>query len=324
MMKYNLGWTDKVDAYGQHWFDWPFYIRIIQTDASGNILNNTNPQNVDNTGAADVFCVTQYGESIKVDANVGSNCFYQWGRKDPLLPGTTTGDNTTSVNKRVYSAKYSLSDIVESNVKVKTVQNNGGKFGQSIQNPHQIFFARGSYMYVGVAINNSGASINQEARYGNLWDTGQIAHCGATGGNALSIVNRLPIKSVYDPSPRGYTVPWAFAFTGFSNQAWNVNNPSTPIGSAATDGYNFSDGNGGSIYFPYAGARGGDGVNPLYDVTSTMYYWSAGRGAVDITSGETYRKSRNLTFLKPNDIRAIWEQYCEGAYAVRPALQVAF
>ena len=337
MMKYNLGWTDKVAAHGMHWNDWPFYVRIIQTDASGAILNSTNPQNVDATGAADVFSVTQFGESISVDANVGSNCFYQWGRKDPMLPAASTNSN-----KRIYSAAYSLEDIVEPPTKVVTFLNNNGTFGQSIKIPYNIFYSRrgDNHLYVGVALNNEGGSIGT-AMYGNLWDTGMIAHKEAMDGvaprpdgskhNAITVVDRLPVKSVYDPCPPGYVVPYTFAFTGFCTLAWNQNwvqnqyegRPSSGS-TAASDGINFADGLGGTIYIPYAGARAGDGGDydrALYEVTSTMYYWTAGKCPAD---GSSFHKSRTFTTLKPNDVRPIWEQYSEGAYAIRPVLQVAY
>lgn len=302
MMGYNLGWTDKGTVKGNHWDDWKFYVRIVQTDDGGNVLSIGNPMNENTTGAADVFSVIQYGESITVDANVGSNCFYQWGRKDPILPATTTGDHTTSINKHYYSSTYS--DITESNTKVTTETNSGG-FGYSIKNPYKILYTRPSYQY------------HSSNYYGNLWDVDLIAHKGTTE-NSLSVNNRLPIKSVYDPSPRGYVVPYTFAFTGFSQQAWNVNNHGAVNGAAATDGINFSDGNGGYIYFPYSGARGGDGVTPLYDVTNTMYYWTTGKLPHDDGSNQ---KSKNLTCLGMSDIRAIWDQYSEGAYAVRPVLE---
>ena len=305
MMKYNLGWTDKTSAWGEKWFDWPFYVKVVQKENGAA------------TGVERVFLVKQIGESISVDANVGSNCFYQWGRKDPILPATTTGGESTSVNKHFYSAVYSASDIVESNVKVKTVQNNSGTFGQSIKTPYNIFFSRGNYLYVGRA-----AGTSQQAYYGNLWSVDQINHTDVPpGGNALSVNNHLPIKSVYDPSPRGYVVPYTFAFTGFSNQTWNTNNPGTVNGSATTDGINFNDGNGGKIYFPYAGARGGDGISPLYDITNTMYYWTTGKLPVN---GSSATKSKNLTCLGMSDIRAIWDQYSEGAYAIRSVRQVEF
>ena len=346
MMEYNLGWTDKVSAHGWHWNDWPFYVRVIQTDASGNILNSTNPQNVDATGAADVFAVTQFGESISVDANIGSNCFYQWGRKDPILPAASNNKN-----KRVYSAKYSLADIVEGDHEVVTKRNDSGTFGQSIKTPYNVFYSRnntglyssadprGNASYVGIAINNDGTSLGKAANYGNLWDSGLIARKadydaahGAGTGNAISINNRLPVKTVYDPSPRGYVVPYAFAFTGFSssdyNVNWlqNVNEPHPAAGSQlVSDGIKFPDGYGGLIYIPYAGSRAGNGgaaTNPsLYDVTATMYYWTTGKDPVD---GSTYNKSKTFTVLKDTnpDVRAIWDQYGEGAYAIRPVLEM--
>ena len=334
MMNYNLGWTDKVEAHGYHWNDWPFYVRIIQTDASGNILNSTNPQNVDSTGAADVFSVTQFGESISVDANVGSNTFYQWGRKDPMLPAASS-----NTNKRIYSKAYSLSDIVEGENKVVTVLNNNGTFGQSIKTPYNIFYSRNgdNHLYVGRALNNEGGSIGV-ALYTNLWDTGMISHKAAMDNaepgvshNAINLINRLPVKSVYDPCPPGFVVPYAFAFTGFSSGAWNQNwvqgsnEPHPASGSAyVSDGIEFPDGYGGRIYIPYAGARAGDGGDfdrALYDVTSTMYYWTAGKCPAD---GSSFHKSRTFTVLKgnPADVRAIWEQFSEGAYAIRPVVEI--
>ena len=346
VMKYNLGWTDKVSAHGEHWQDWKFYVRIIQTDDSGNILNSTNPQNIDNTGAADVFMVAQYGESISVDANVGSNCFYQWGRKDPILPAAS--NNT---NKRVYSAKYAMSDLIESSVKVKTVRDDSGTIGQSIRIPYNIFWSRRgetfritsngttyydafieNHMFIGIATNSDGGSLGKTAWYGNLWDAGLIPIAGSSG-NALSVNNRLPIKTVYDPSPRGYCVPYTFTFTSFSEAPWNDNHAYYPVprDGVTSDGWNFVDGlgGGGKFYLPFAGARGGDGTDPLYDVTTTMYYWTSGKLPYDDKWG-TQSKSKNFTFFRNGhttthaEVWAIYDQFSEGAYAIRPVLQVAF
>ena len=314
MMNFNLGWTDKVRGHGEHWVDWPFYIRIIQTDASGNILNNSNPQNVDNTGAADVFAVTQYGESISVKGNVGSNTFYQWGRKDPILPAAS--NNT---NKAIYSAAYSLSSIIDQSVnnKVITVRDDNGTIGQSIKIPYNIFWSRASeqiqthnsngsngpkltrenHLFIGKATNDNGQS-RGVAWFGNLWDTGLIAYIGSSGGNnAASVNSRFPIKSVYDPSPRGYVVPYIFAFTGFSTAAYNTTYVGSPRGLISSDreGYNFNDSNGGTIFLPFAGARGGDGNNPLYDVNATMYYWTTGKLPYDDAYGSMHKSKRKLS-----------------------------
>ena len=191
-------------------------------------------------------------------------------------------------------------------------ESNAGGFGYSIKNPYIVLYTRPSYQY------------HSSKYYGNLWDVDLIANQAETGGNAISINNRLSVKSVYDPSPRGYVVPYTFAFTGFSKKPWNENNPGEGNGTTAEDGINFNDGNGGKIYFPYAGARGGNAVTPLYDVTNTMYYWAAGKLPSDSSNEETRKKSKNFTCLGLGDVRAIWDQYSEGAYAVRPVLQVEF
>ena len=346
MMNYNLGWIDKTSAQFQHWNDWPFYIRIVQVEDDGvteRVMGTS-------TGDDAIFSVTQIGESLSVDGNIGSNTFYQWGRKDPIL-----GAANNNTNRRVYSDVYPLSVLVESSTKVKTVQNDNGTIGQSIQTPYNIFYSRAgeyfnitsdgttytstwleNHMYIGIADNNNGTSLGT-AWYGNLWDTGLIARNadydaahGAGTGNALSVNNRQPVKSVYDPSPRGYVVPYTFAFTGFSDAAWNSNTGSTPRGSLSSDGegYDFNDGNGGTIFLPFAGARGGDGVTPLYEVNSTMYYWTTGKLPYDDKWGAQH-KSKNLTFFRDNgdgnpEIHAIYDQFSEGAYSVRPVIQTNF
>ena len=346
MMNFNLGWTDKVSGHGEHWVDWPFYVRIIQTDASGSILNSNNPQNEDNTGAADVFCVTQYGESISVKGNVGSNTFYQWGRKDPLLPAASN-----DTNKSIYSAAYSTSLIVESNTKVKTVRDDNGTIGQSIKIPYNIFYSRASeaigthnsngssggtitrenHLFIGKATNDDGTS-RGVAWFGNLWDTGLISYIGSSGaGNAVSLNNRQPIKSVYDPSPRGYVVPYIFAFTKFSNGAYNSTNYSTPNGTLASsgEGYDFNDGNSDTIFLPFAGARGGDGNNPLYDVNATMYYWTTGKLPYDDAYGSMH-KSKRMAFFRYGhqttspEMYGQSDEYSEGAYSIRSVLQTAY
>lgn len=289
MMTYNLGWTDKREAYGEHWLDWHFYVKVKQPEAGGT---------------EQVFDVYQYGESISIAPNVGSNTFYQWGRKDPILPAASSDRNKSWYSNAGYV-------VTESDYKVVTVQNSSGGIQESIKNPHKIFYSRPNYLYFG------------SKYYGNLWDVDMIANNAATGGNAATNVRRLPVKSVYDPSPRGFVVPWAYAFTSFSSLGPTDNSaPGTPQGSPATDGYNFSDGLGGQIYFPYSGARGGDGVNPIYDVTATMYYWTTGKLPSDDRWGAA-PKSKNLSFWKPNEIRAFNDQYSEGAYAVRPVQEVS-
>ena len=40
------------------------------------------------------FTVTQLGDSEHIGENVGSNPYYQWGRKDPMIPGVYDPVNT--------------------------------------------------------------------------------------------------------------------------------------------------------------------------------------------------------------------------------------
>ena len=72
--------------------------RVIQTDANGNILSATsNP----NSGVYREFTLTQEGDVLSNSSTVGTNTYYQWGRKDPFesASGSTSnpGDNGAGI-----------------------------------------------------------------------------------------------------------------------------------------------------------------------------------------------------------------------------------
>ena len=295
MMNYNLGWTDANGASSDKWDSWDLYVKVTQ----------------DESGFAQIFRVRQIGESIEVMENVGSNPFYQWGRKDPFI-GANDNDN----NKTMYSTAYNVNNFVSD--ATHTAFGNppsGSIIGHSIQNPWKHYYNATSWDYTG---NNARAS------YGNLWDAAFIPNDNNVRDNYAT-----KIKSVYDPCPRGFAVTAGYSYTGFalsSATGWNYYASGQVNGTLLTaeKGYRFNTKNGdGKIFFPFCGARGGDGQTGIYDVTSLGYYWTSVCDPRTSTSGDNDRKAVFLyiaisTAEQNGLIRATHEQMKAAAYSIRP------
>ena len=180
MMKYNLGWTDAVSAGGYKWEDWDMDVRLVQIENSMMV------------GDTESFVIGQHGESGEIDPNVGSNTFYQWGRKDPFLPANSNNSN------RPYYTDPSLGyQITEQGPdgervcwRVPPTTSSIVTAGHSIQHPNYQYAKTNSSQrtYLG----GSGTVL-----IGNLWNANMIPY-----GSSYDEI--LPIKTVYDPCPPGF------------------------------------------------------------------------------------------------------------------------
>lgn len=172
----------------------------------------------------------------------GSSPYYQFGRKDPLLPSA----GSSNANKTWYNASG--------------VSSSG--------------FATGSWTvgnYIANSIMNP-AVFCREFRgkmCSNLWS----ANNTVLGGNDNTVV-----KTVYDPSPVGYKMPPSNAFTGFTTSGQNSSASSEFNTAGWNNGWNFycrknKAASGGIINFPALGARSytsGD-----LGSVGISYYWTA-------------------------------------------------
>ena len=134
------------------------------------------------------------GEVLNSDYDLknGNNPYYQWGRKDPMLPGDgiTAGigkDKTCYPSSPEYKFKYGSEGLNTTDIK------------EYIRNPHK--FNTRSEM---------------DGVYYNLW---------STDNDKTDANDDVVIKSVYDPSPVGYSLPASNAFTGFTTTGLETNNP---------------------------------------------------------------------------------------------------
>lgn len=243
------------------------------------------------TGATHVITINQTPGSVSSE---GNNTYYQWGRKDPMLP--STGDNDTDKPHYYTNASFKFNAGGIGEVSVQT----------SILNPQVFYNGSPSYNWCSTT-------------YNNLW----------SADNTVTTANDDPVvKTIYDPSPVGYHLPPSNAFTGFTYNGNNVsfssdfsqfNSPYTSEDDFTTnggwlfycnkmDGAGSYDTAGGTIFYPASGYRiYSSGL--LEFVGQGMVFWSAG----------PYSNDQSLYLsINSSSVRPLFYNYRSYGFAVRP------
>ena len=180
------------------------------------------------------------------------NCtFYQWGRKDPMLPsdGITQSNGIGDMDKTCFTTE----DRYQFAYKDHGVPLNTNDIKEYIRNPHKF-----------------NTKPEMDGLYYNLWNIDNEK----TDENDEKV-----IKSVYDPSPVGYSLPASNAFTGFTTTGQNTRNPAEfNVNGGFNKGWHFyckPNKKGETVFFPSSGFRGYD-AGSLDNVTATGFDWVAG------------------------------------------------
>ncbi|MBQ4279642.1 MAG: fimbrillin family protein [Rikenellaceae bacterium] len=209
----NLGYCDPHEADQQAR---KYYVRVTASLPDGSTQTHTSENAYDQAGIE--------------GSEAGDNTYYQWGRKDPMLPGiwnentladaylTTDYGTYNMANKPYYPGVYRF---------MKADCFDGKTIGESIRYPYQFF-------QHDPAVATT-ASTKSPARYWrghwhggdkagasgiktimNYWDS-QLATIVTATGRASQGSDQFPTKTVYDPCPPGFCVPPANAFLSFSS-----------------------------------------------------------------------------------------------------------
>lgn len=234
MLGYNLGWCEadvtQTTIYAQR----VWYVRVNQ------VYGDATPV---------VFRVIQLGDEVVEKLSGDSGTYYQWGRKDPLLPSSGTND---MVVKDAFSPSslpiYGIAtETIHGRLRYKGVYMGSGLTSDdaswSIQYPYAYLFNNGNWM------NNNHPT--------NIWN---MDNGGVKGGD---IAVR---KTVYDPCPPDYCVPHKMGFSYFSNVTDRV------YGDFQL-GWNYLTGYGNTSFFSASGAYGADGT--VGNVCWAGFYWTA-------------------------------------------------
>lgn len=213
----NLGYCDSHDGNEKR----PIYVRfeVTMPDGTKEVLTDFNNDALDGVPTPEngVFKFTQ----PEIVASIaGDNTYYQWGRKDPMLPGVYNADIRGQArgneqfdmeNKMFYSTTEYRFTSMES---TKTI-------GDAIQNPHRFILRpndgtpdanyKRRHWHNGEHLSGKGYK-NKSIM--NFWNT-QLNQNGTTA-DAGSPNNIYVIKTIYDPSPAGFKIPPPTAFSEFT------------------------------------------------------------------------------------------------------------
>ena len=205
-----------------------------------------------------VIKITRYAGPSFTTASYYNTTFYQWGRKDPMLPS----DGIASNQNKFW---FDKDGTIKNNLQTDNWSSDGTPNGANaeianiIKNPHTF-----------------NTSSNMDNLYYNLWD----ASCNEAGSYYITTARFLPaIKSVYDPCPPGFCLPPSGAFTGFTSTGdYSSTSSKLNVSGPFNNGYNFrtvlkGESGGETIFFPALGLRYyGNGLMDLSG--NSGYYWS--------------------------------------------------
>ena len=197
------------------------------------------------TEAEQVITIKQVSEQL---INCSNQCYFQWGRKDPMLGGNIITGTSKMVSKQCYT------DIPEYQY---TPTSHNSSIGNAVQTPYVQYCTGANW---------------SKTNYRNLW---------SADNNQLSVNSTNPVKTIYDPSPVGFCVPPSQAFTGFTTTGGTVSNIDLMnVKGTYNWGWNFycshpSEENSPSTYFAASGYRAlSDGTIKALGVRG--YAWTAG------------------------------------------------
>ena len=240
-------------------------------------------QTVGHTGQKEISYVT-IKQRPTTSAIEGISTLYQWGRKDafPGLSGNVAGVNRTPGDKIYLQA--------------------------IIQNPGNFYITRLS----GGAIDG-GSYLTQYYNFYNLWSINNTKTGGQNNGNDDPV-----IKTIYDPSPVGFTVPGGNAFTGFTETGMNkatMNVDGTGVKSVfdANMGHHYwtNSNKEETIFFPAAGYMD-NGNGALLWHKQYGDFWTA--LPADINNGCVMGIQHDFTYPRFVNVRTY-------GFSIRPAAE---
>jgi hypothetical protein len=258
-------------------------------------------------GTSKTFAIEQAAGSTTLGGNKPD---WQFGRKDPMLPSNGHPGHGGEREAIEYGAGYATPEMI---------RKRDGSIANAIQNPSVFYLGTATYGHT-TMWNHTGIGDGNSSGKGviNLWSMNDVDPA----------LNTEVVKTVYDPSPVGFTVPNKEAFTGFIKTGttssvadeWNIPDPSNIERNQTGQKFCLKlDGTGGTAFYPEMGDRGvDDGV--LYNVINgnNAFYHTA--SAADF--GANFCLLFNVT-LGYRSLNVMYGNYISRGISVRPAAEVA-
>ena len=258
-MKVNLGYaTAATRSYGSR------YVRLT--------IEQTG------TGALPLQTTIRQDPGVNTSAQITtgqSNPYWQWGRKDPMPPGSgiSTGSSAPFANRTLWfgrkdnTTSYAYDGLAGGTSSVTV--------GTSIKRPHTFIY-------------RSSVQDWSNTTHPNRWDADNTT---VTSSTVLADID--VVKTVYDPSPVGFKMPPASAWTGFVRSS-TANG--TFVSGQGWDFYLTEVGTGTHSMYPFTGYRPyGNGHTGAF--SDVGYVWSA---LPNSTTTGYYLQSSNSSSVVPS------------------------
>lgn len=233
------------------------------------------------------YAVITITQKPATTTRTGYTTLYQWGRKD-AFPGTTATLAVNTINWNAGSEMY-----------MQTI----------LQNPQNYYTAG----YKGNVLD-AGTGFAKYYTFYNLWSMNNTSAYAENQANSQTVV-----KTIYDPSPVGFSVPANDAFTGFTENGLNggrMNVDGTDNAQTFNNnfGHNFwtNSSKTETIFFPAAGFREAGNGSSLSYYSKFGDYWTA-------TPNDNH--NGNVMGFDVNSVHPLYRNIRAFAFSVRPVAE---
>lgn len=233
------------------------------------------------------YAVITITQKPATTSRTGYTTLYQWGRKD-AFPGTTATLAVNTINWNAGSEMY-----------MQTI----------LQNPQNYFTAG----YKGNVLDAATGFAKYYTFY-NLWSMNNTSAYAENQANSQTVV-----KTIYDPSPVGFSVPANDAFTGFTENGLNggrMNVDGTDNAQTFNNnfGHNFwtNSSKTETIFFPAAGFREARNGSTLSYYSKFGDYWTA-------TPNDNH--NGNVMGFDVNSVHPLYRNIRAYGFSVRPVAE---
>lgn len=233
------------------------------------------------------YAVITITQKPATTTRTGYTTLYQWGRKD-AFPGTTATLAVNTINWNAGSEMY-----------MQTI----------LQNPQNYYTAG----YKGNVLD-AGTGFAKYYTFYNLWSMNNTSAYAENQANSQTVV-----KTIYDPSPVGFSVPANDAFTGFTENGLNggrMNVDGTDNAQTFNNnfGHNFwtNSSKTETIFFPAAGYREARNGSTLSYYSKFGDYWTA-------TPNDNH--NGNVMGFDVNSVYPLYRNIRAYGFSVRPVAE---
>jgi len=234
--------------------------------------------------------------------------YYQFGRKDPMLPSNgCTGNNGGTIGN-----KTTFSDVNRNPTYGSTYTRT--TLAGAIRNPNILY---GAYNATTNTTNNTRPYLSWlSSDYPDIW-------CANRSSLTAPVKSYRTVKTIYDPCPAGYHVPETYAFTGLVNSSSSVNVNFTDITNIKkvgdySNGWYFKTDDEIPSTLYMVGINFRNPAKDHYGAINTTYNSTNISGGGSWTSASWIAASGSYMWLDASAVYLLWQSHASYGLPILP------